>query len=215
MGFAASVARPMRCLYVDMDGTLLGPNASLLTGADGRFSALGVRALEACARVGAEVVIYSGRKQASVFEGARLIGSSAYIFELGCGLMLDGELEWLTDGLVPSVAAGSIFDQIDASGAPALLLERFAGELEYHTPWSVRRDVSHLFRGKVELGAAAVVLEQAGLGWLRLVDNGVVRAASEQMPGLEVVHAYHLIPAGASKARAVAPPHAGSRLLPE
>src|SRR5207253_2567977 len=29
-------------------------------------------------------------------------------------------------------------------------------------------------------------------------------AASEQMPGLPVVHAYHLVPAGGSKARAVA-----------
>jgi phosphoglycolate phosphatase len=194
----------MRCLYVDLDGTLLGPNASLLTGADGRFSALAVSALEACARVGAEVVIYSGRKQSSVFEAARLIGSSAYIFELGCGLVLDGELEWLTDGLVPDVEAGSIYDQIKATGAPALLLSRFAGQIEYHTPWSAGRDVSHLFRGKVELSEVTAALDAAGLGWLRLVDNGVVRAASEQMAGLPVVHAYHLIPAGASKARAVA-----------
>ncbi len=193
----------MRCLYVDLDGTLLGPNASLLTGADGRFSAMGVRALEACARVGAEVVIYSGRKQSSVFEAARMIGSSAYIFEIGCGLVLDGELEWLTDGLVPA-NGDSIFDQLEASGAPALLLERFAGQLEYHTPWSAVRDVSHLFRGKVDLDDVRATLEQAGLGWLRLVDNGVVWAASEQMAGLPVVHAYHLIPGGASKARAVA-----------
>ncbi len=194
----------MRCLYVDLDGTLLGPNASLLAGADGRFSTLGVRALEACARVGAEVVLYSGRKQSSVFEGARLIGSSAYIFELGCGLVIDGDLEWLTDGLCPSPQAGTIYDQIEATGAPALLLERFAGQIEYHTPWSAQRDVSHLFRGNVGRDEVAAVLEDAGLGWLRLVDNGVVRAASEQMPGLAVVHAYHLIPAGASKARAVA-----------
>ncbi len=194
----------MRCLYVDLDGTLLGPDASLLTGADGRFSLLGARALEACARAGAEVVIYSGRKQSSVFEAARLIGSRAYIFELGCGLVLDGELEWLTDGLVPSTDDGSIYDQIAASGAPALLLERFAGQIEYHTPWSVQRDVSHLFRGKVDLGSVNAVLRAAGSDGLRLVDNGVVRAISEQMPGLPVVHAYHLIPAGASKARGVA-----------
>ena len=58
----------MRCLYVDLDGTLLGPDASLLTGADDGFSLLGARALEACARAGVEVVIYSGRKQSSVFE---------------------------------------------------------------------------------------------------------------------------------------------------
>lgn len=194
----------MRCLYVDLDGTLLGPDASLVSGADGGFSLLGVRALEACARVGAEVVIYSGRRQSSVFESARMIGSSAYIFELGCGLVLDGELEWLTDGLVPALDQGSIYDQIEASGAPARLLERFAGQIEYHTPWSVQRDVSHLFRGQVDLGEAEATLRAAGYGGLRLVDNGVVRAISEQMPGLPVIHAYHLIPAGASKARAVA-----------
>ena len=148
----------MRCLYVDMDGTLLGPDASLLTGSDGRFSLLAVRALEACARAGAEVVLFSGRKQSSVFEAARLIGCSAYIFELGCGLMLDGELEWLTDGLVPSAEGGSIFDQIEASGAPALLIDQFAGRLELHTPWSAVRDVSHLFRGDVDLAEAASAL---------------------------------------------------------
>ncbi len=198
------VARAMRCLYVDLDGTLLGPSASLLHGADGRFSSLGVRALEACWRAGAEVVLYSGRRQGSVFESARLIGSSAYIFELGAGLVIDGELEWLTDGVVPSDDAGSIYDQIEASGAPELLLEGCAGGLEYHTPWSRGREVSHLFRGSVDLEAAHALLAGAGIGWLRLVDNGVIREHAGQMPGLDVVHAYHLVPAGASKARAVA-----------
>jgi hydroxymethylpyrimidine pyrophosphatase-like HAD family hydrolase len=201
---AATVAPAMRCLYVDLDGTLLGPGASLLRGADGRFSPLAVRALEACWRADVEVVLYSGRRQQSVFEASRLIGSSSYVFELGCGLMLDGELEWLTDGVEPSDAGGSIYDQIEASGAPALLLSRYAGRLEYHTPWSIGREVSHLFRGSVDLDEVAGVLSGAGLGWLRLVDNGVVRASAEQMPGLAVVHAYHLVPAGSSKARAVA-----------
>jgi phosphoglycolate phosphatase len=198
------VARAVRCLYVDLDGTLLGPGASLLRGADGRFSALGVRALEACWRAEVEVVLYSGRRQSSVFESARLIGSSSYIFELGCGLVVDGELEWLTDGVVPSSERGTIYDQIEASGAPALLLERFAGQLEYHTPWSIGREVSHLFRGSVDLASVGELLDQSGLGSLRLVDNGVIRAHAEQMPGLPVVHAYHLVPGGASKARAVA-----------
>jgi hydroxymethylpyrimidine pyrophosphatase-like HAD family hydrolase len=198
------VAGAMRCLYADLDGTLLGPGASLLRGADGRFSSSAVRALEACWRAEVEVVLYSGRKQSSVFEGARLIGSSAYIFELGCGLVLDDELEWLTDGIVPSAERGTIFRQIEASGAPALLLERYAGSLEYHSPWSIGREVSHLFRGAVDLDDAASLLRDADLGWLRLVDNGVVREHAEQMPGLPTVHAYHLIPAGASKARAIA-----------
>jgi hydroxymethylpyrimidine pyrophosphatase-like HAD family hydrolase len=194
----------MRCVYLDLDGTLVGPGGSLVRAADGRFTLQGVRALEACFRAGVEVVLYSGRQQSSVFESARLIGCSAYTFEVGCGLVIDGELEWLTDGIVPSDREGSIYDQIERSGAPALLLERFAGRLEYHTPWSLGREVSHLFRGSVDVSEASELLAGAGVGWLRFVDNGVVRAAAEQMPGLPVIHAYHLIPAAASKARAVA-----------
>ncbi len=203
MAGTATVAPAMRCLYADLDGTLLGPDASLLSGADGKFSLDAVRALQACNRAGAEVVLYSGRRQQSVFDAARLIGQASYIFELGCGLVLDGELEWLTDGVVPAEHA-SIYDQIEASGAPALLLERFPERLEYHTPWATRREVSHLFRGAVDLDEASSLLDSAGFGWLRLVDNGVIAVASERLAGLPTIHAYHLIPAGSSKSRAVA-----------
>ena len=191
----------LRCLYCDLDGTLLGRGASLLRDGEGEFSLLGVRALEACHRAGAEVVIYSGRRQAQVFEDARLIGSTAYIYEVGCGLVIDGEEEFLTDGLVPGQQ--TIHDQISASGAPQLLLERYSGRLEYHAPWHLDREVSHLFRGRVDTDEVAEVLAANGLGHLRLVDNGAIRRRS---PTLEVqdLHAYHLIPAGASKARAVA-----------
>jgi phosphoglycolate phosphatase len=195
------VARLMRCLYVDLDGTLLGPGASLLRGADGGFALDGVRALQACWRAGVEVVPYSGRRQRSVFESARLLGCSAYIFELGAGVVIDGELQWLTDGMEPSPASGSIYDQIEATGVAAMLLERYAGRLEYHTPWSIDREVSHLFRGAVDLDDVAELLASSGL---RLVDNGVVREHAWRMPGVPIVHAYHLVPAGASKARAVA-----------
>ena len=78
------------------------------------------------------------------------------------------------------------------------------GRLEYHTPWAAGRDVSHLFRGHVDLADVHAALAAAGFDWLRLTDNGVIRAASEQLAGVDAVHAYHLIPAGASKARAVA-----------
>jgi hydroxymethylpyrimidine pyrophosphatase-like HAD family hydrolase len=192
------------CVYLDLDGTLLGPGGSLLRGADGQFALEGVRALQACARAGAEVMLYSGRRQSGVSVCARLIGAPAFCFEVGAGLVIDGELEWLTDGVVPSDERGTIYAQIEASGAPELLLEHYPGRLEYHTPWSAGREVSHLFRGSVDLAEVEALLASAGLGWLRLVDNGVVGAAGGQIPGLEEVHAYHLIPAGASKARAVA-----------
>jgi phosphoglycolate phosphatase len=210
MAAGATVAPAMRCLYVDLDGTLLGPGGSLLRDGAGKFALDGVRALQACARAGVEVVLYSGRRQSSVFEDSRLIGQSSYIFELGCGLVLDGELEWLTGGIEPSERRGTIYEQITVSGAPDLLLQRFPSQLEYHTPWSAGREVSHLFRGLVDVAAVNADLAGAGFEWLRLVDNGVLAAHGVTVAGrLAVaghprVHAYHLIPAVASKARAVA-----------
>jgi hydroxymethylpyrimidine pyrophosphatase-like HAD family hydrolase len=194
----------LRCVYVDLDGTLLGPGASLLRDAEGGFSLEAVRALQACHRADVEVVIFSGRRQAQVMEDARLIGQSAYIFEAGCGLVVDGELEWLTGGIEPTEEGVSIHDQIEASGAPTLLLTHYARRLEYHAPWHVNRDVSHLFRGLVEAEEADALLEQHGHGHLRLVDNGVVRSRSADLAELPFVRAYHLVPRAASKAGAVA-----------
>jgi phosphoglycolate phosphatase len=192
----------LRCLYVDLDGTLLGRGASLLHDGEGAFTTIGVRALEACARADVEVVLYSGRRRAQVFEDTRLIGARSYIFEAGAGLVLDGELHWLTGGLVP-VGERTIFDQITASGAPALLLDRYAGRLEYHAPWHVDREVSHLFRGMVDPAEAEALLVANGIDGLRLVDNGTI-PHHPTLPDIALPRAYHLVPAAASKAGAVA-----------
>jgi hydroxymethylpyrimidine pyrophosphatase-like HAD family hydrolase len=195
------VTAPLRCVYVDLDGTLLGARGSLLHDADGAFTLLGARALEACARAGAEVVLYSGRRQLTLFHDARLMGVRSYVFEAGAGVVLDGELHWLTGDLVPRDGR-TIFEQIEATGAPALLLERFAGRLEYHEPWHRGREVSHLFRGDVDAFEADALLDEAGLSHLRLVDNGTIHESA--MAGIERPRAYHLVPRSASKARAVA-----------
>jgi phosphoglycolate phosphatase len=194
------VPTPLRCAYIDLDGTLLGTGGSLLHDGDGAFSLLGARALEACARAGAEVVPYSGRRQRTLFHDARIMGLTSYVFEAGAGVVLDGELHWLTGDLVPRDGR-TIFDQIEESGAPALLLERFAGRLEYHEPWHRGREVSHLFRGDVDAFEADSLLDEAGLGHLRLVDNGGIHPAPR---GHEHVRAFHLVPRAASKGRAVA-----------
>jgi phosphoglycolate phosphatase len=194
------VPAPLRCVYVDLDGTLLGANESVLHDADGAFSLLAVRALEACARADVEVVPYSGRRKLTLFHDARILGLRSYIFEAGAGAVLDGELHWLTGDLVPRDGR-TIFELIEDSGGPALLLEHFAGRLEYHDPWHRDREVSHLFRGEVDAFAADALLERAGLAHLRLVDNGAISAT---MAGIAQPRAYHLIPRAASKAKAVA-----------
>jgi hydroxymethylpyrimidine pyrophosphatase-like HAD family hydrolase len=190
----------VRCVYVDLDGTLLGAEASFLRDAEGEFSLLGARALEVCARAGVEVVIYSGRRQMTCFYDARFLGVRSYAFEAGAGVVIDGELHWLTGELVPRDGK-TIFDQIEDTGAPRLLLDHYAGRLEYHDPWHRNRDVSHLFRGDVDAFEADRLLARHGHGNLRLVDNGGIHPIVE---GSEHVKAYHLVPAGASKVNAVA-----------
>ncbi len=48
----ATVASVLRALYVDLDGTLLGPRGSLFRASDGGFSMDGARVLQACDRAG-------------------------------------------------------------------------------------------------------------------------------------------------------------------
>jgi hydroxymethylpyrimidine pyrophosphatase-like HAD family hydrolase len=191
-----------RCLYVDLDGTLLGRGASLLHDGDGAVTLDGVRAIQACLRADVEVVLMSGRRRAQVYEDARLLGQSSFIYEAGACVVLDGEEHWLTGDLLPGEL--TIAEQIERSGAPALLLERYAGRLEYHEPWHVQREVSHLFRGLVDASEVDELLLASGHGDLRLVDNGAVNRRSPALAELSQVRGYHLLPISASKAAAVA-----------
>lgn len=183
----------LRAVYLDLDGTLLGRGASLLHDGEGAVTLLGVRALEACLRAGVEIVLYSGRRRAQVMEDARLLGARAYVFEAGGGLVVDGEAHWLTHPFVPE-EGWTPHEAIARTGAPDLLLERYAATLEHHAPWHLGREVSHLFRGLVDVEEADALVERHGL---RLLDNGVL----EEDPSRR---AYHLVPRGVSKAAAVA-----------
>src|SRR3954468_18482709 len=91
----------IRCVYPDLDGTLLGRGASLFRDHEGGFTLLPARALEACHRAGIEVVLKSGRRKTQVMEDALLLGQTSYIYEVGCGLHLDGEDTYLTGSFQP------------------------------------------------------------------------------------------------------------------
>jgi phosphoglycolate phosphatase len=192
----------IRCVYTDLDGTLLGGGASLFRDAEGRFTMLPARALEACHRAGVEVVLKSGRRKAQVMEDARLLGQTSYLYEVGCGLVVDGD-EWFLTGDLQPTSEMTVHQQVAESGAPALLLETYAGRLEPHSPWHRGRQFSHLMRGLVDTGEADRLLAEHGHGRLRLVDNGVIspKETLQDLPGPP--HAYHLIPREASKVAAV------------
>ncbi|MGH2926385.1 MAG: HAD family hydrolase [Solirubrobacterales bacterium] len=191
----------LRCVYTDLDGTLLGHHGSLFRDADGAFSLMQARALEACHRAGAEVVIMSGRREAQVMADARLLGQTSYIYEAGCGVVIEGERTFLTGDWIPD-DEGTPADRMIREGIPGLLFARFPERLEWHRPWHKDRVLSHLFRGRVDVDAANEVLALHGHDDLRFLDNGAIVRPMDGLDG--PAHAYHLVPGGASKAKAVA-----------
>jgi HAD superfamily hydrolase (TIGR01484 family) len=190
----------LRCVYTDLDGTMLGRGASLLRDAEGNFSTLAIRALEACHRAGVEVVIHSGRRKAQVYEDARLIGQPSYIYEMGSGFVDGDEEVFLTGAFAPGEE--TVHDQIERIGAPRLLMDTYPRRIEPHAPWHTDRLFTHLFRGDVPMGAVERLFDERRMD-VRLVDNGITLRRS---PELEVdqVHTYHLIAKAAGKGRAVA-----------
>jgi HAD superfamily hydrolase (TIGR01484 family) len=192
---------PLRAVYTDLDGTLLGRYGSLFRDAEGEFSMRAARALEACHRAGVEVVIMSGRREATVATDARLLGHTSYIYEAGCAVVIDGERTYLTGDWRPD-EGGTPAEKLVEAGIPELLFERFDGRLEWHAPWHTGRELSLLMRGLVDVAEANQVIAAAGHHDLRFLDNGSIGRRMEGVEG--VIHAYHLVPGGASKAKAVA-----------
>jgi phosphoglycolate phosphatase len=179
---------PLRCVYTDLDGTLLGRGASLFRDGDGGFTLLGARALEACSRAQVEVVPVSGRTRQMLHEDCRLMGLTSYVYELGGGMVIDGENTPLAGELT--------YDRIADSGAPQRLLDHFAGRLEYHEPWHRGREVTHLLRGVIDVDEANELLPDD----LQLLDNGEI-SSKPSLP--DHPHAYHLAPRSVSKAAGV------------
>jgi hydroxymethylpyrimidine pyrophosphatase-like HAD family hydrolase len=191
----------LRAVYCDLDGTLVGLGGSLLHDGEGGISTAGARAAEACLRAGVELVLTSGRRRETVQQPARLIGQPSFVYESGAVVVLDGEEHWLTGDFTPDDER-TTHDLVEETGAPALLLEHFAGRLEYHDPWHRGRTVSHLFRGHVDALEADALLAEHGLEELRLVDNGGAEGA--RMEGIDSPRAYQLVPRAVSKAAGVA-----------
>ena len=190
----------LRCVYTDLDGTLLGPMGALFRDPEGEFTLRQARALEACHRARVEVVIMSGRREAQVLADSRLMGQTSYIYEAGCAVMIEGERTYLTGDWQPDENGTPAQKMLDA-GIPELLFKRFEGRLEWHAPWHTGRELSLLFRGKVESDEANVTLSEKGHHDLRFLDNGAIGRRMEGIEGR--THAYHLVPGGASKAKAV------------
>jgi predicted mannosyl-3-phosphoglycerate phosphatase (HAD superfamily) len=194
--------RPLRALYADLDGTLVGPGGSLFATGDGP-SARAAEALAALHREGVQLVLVSGRTRDQLREVARIVGAAGYIAELGAFVVERGHPEEVTPNLGAWSGPGTPFEAMGRSGAGAFLLERYRGRLEPHAPWAFQhREATMLFRGLIDEREATRALHRAGYAWVEVCDNGRMAGRYESLEVPEV-HAYHLVPLGVGKAPAV------------
>jgi phosphoglycolate phosphatase len=200
---------PVRVVYTDFDGTLLGPDGSLLTAPDGRPTLRAAGALVEARAAGITVVPVSGRRHGLLAMDARLIGLRDFVAEAGTVVCRDGEVSYvwgqMPPGLAPTPRQG-----LERVGALTALLQAFPDDLRIYDPWDAGRVGEFLLHGLVDVARANDVLAQAGAPWAHLVDNG----ATGGWPGREV-RAYHLMPRGTGKALAVAADLAARGLAPE
>lgn len=195
-----------KVLYTDLDGTLLGQGNSLLTDSHGRpclDAAEGIVALNAA---GLRVVITSGRGAKQLVEVTRLLGWRDYIAELGTVRAYDRGSRVVYDipGWPPDALheGETPHEAITRAGALDVLREHFPGRIEEHDPWHREREVTHVLRGNVPLAEAQPLLDRLELP-VALIDNGVIHPPRTTLSGVDEVHAFHLVPKGASKARGI------------
>jgi hypothetical protein len=196
-----------RVLYSDLDGTLLGRGACLLADGRGRPSLDAATAVTLLNAARLPVVITSGRNAKQLMEVSRILGFDDFIAELGCvrryragSRKIFDTGDWPEGVVLPGETP---FDAIIRAGALEKLQRSFPGLIEYHDPWHLDREVTHVLRGNVPLAEAQAVLNTLPMP-VTLVDNGVIHPPAHTLVGVKIVHAYHLVPTGASKQRAVA-----------
>lgn len=194
-------------LYTDLDGTLLGRGACLLKDGDGAPSLDAATAVMRLNAAGLRVVITSGRNAKQLLEVSRLLGFDDFIAELGTvrrygqGSRTVYDMgEWPDGVLLPGETP---YEAIVRAGALERLREHFPGLIEYHDPWHLDREVTHVLRGNVPLAGAQAVLDTLPMP-VTLVDNGIIHPQRRTLVGVEEVHAFHLVPTGVSKPRAIA-----------
>jgi hydroxymethylpyrimidine pyrophosphatase-like HAD family hydrolase len=196
-----------RVLFTDLDGTLLGRGASLLSDGQGRPTLDTVEAIVELNRAGSHVVITSGRNTKQLREITRLLDWADFIGELGCVRSYDRGSrvvyetgDWPNDALREGETP---YEAIEREGAVELLRKRFPGLIEYHDPWHLDREVTHILRGNVPIPEAQAALDTLTLP-VTIVDNGIIHPRHHTLVGVTEVHAIHLVPTGASKQRSIA-----------
>ncbi len=202
VGWLRENLAPVRVIYTDMDGTLVGPLGCFFRDSEWELTLAPARALLAALARNVDVMLVSGRHKSQLRESARLLGISNYIAELGTEIVYGLGKEIIENLGSLEKTCPSVYKTITDTGVLDLLLSSYPRKLEMHAPWSEDRDCTPLLRGSIDLGEARKLLDDSGFAEFDLIDNGVIPRVS---PTLDVsqTRAYHLVPRGVRKDQAV------------
>lgn len=194
-------------LYTDLDGTLLGPGGSVLVDDKGNPSIATAAAITRVNSEGLRVVITSGRNRLQLAEVTRIMGWRGFIAEIGCVIVPDRGADpvyylgdWPTDALEPDETPYAAIARV---GALDVLARAFGPAVEHHTPYHLNREATYVLRGNIDVEAVRSDLRSLELP-VAIVDNGIIHPPVHGLGDIDEIHAYHLAPAGVSKAGAIA-----------
>jgi len=202
LGWLRENLLPVRVIYTDIDGTLVGPLGCFFRDSEYNLTLRPARALLAAHARNIDVMLVSGRHKSQLRESSRLLGCRNYVAELGTELVYNLGTEVVMNIGDLEVTGGSVYETILSTGVVDLLLKTYPRRIEMHVPWSEERDCTPLLRGLVDLDDVRKLFKESGLDRFELVDNGVIPRTS---PTLDVseIRAYHVMPRGVSKDQAV------------
>lgn len=188
-------------VYSDLDGTMLGAAGSFVHDPAMTLTAEPARALLAALEAGIEIVPCSGRAMPGIAGDARILGMQTAIGEMGAVVSYQGGREIVEHlGAYPG-GADNPFRLMHDCGAIDLIQSTF--RIEPHGMWARNREYTALMRGLADVTEVDAALDEAGMGWCSLTDNGVLHASYLGLPP-RTAHVYHLLPRGVSKGAAVA-----------
>ena len=203
----------VRYVFTDLDGTMMGPNSTVLANAAGEPSLDFVQTLIELKQAGVAVVPTSGRNRAMMREDTRLLGLNAFISEMGGIVMTDlshDTWEYFTAEMEYDPSCGlTPHEVIEQTGLCEAFITRYPGMLEYHNDMSAgykHREVTIGLRGEIPdeeaialLNASGMALDWADNGFLNYISAPTTLELPEGVPG----RAFNITPAGLGKGGAI------------
>jgi hydroxymethylpyrimidine pyrophosphatase-like HAD family hydrolase len=187
-----------RVLYADVDGTLTGPNGSLLVDEHGAPSRSAVDALIAARESDLDIVLCSGRNRTRLSEVARLLGLHRFLAELG-GVAVHGtEIT-----MHPGAYTGDALPADALRPALAAFVQAFS-DVESHGSWNEGREITLMARGELDVEAAREWFAASEFSWATLHNNGATRLRPGETSASGYKHIFHIAPRGVSKRESIA-----------